>query len=103
MDPMAAPVLAGRVLGPGGAPASDWAGVTYAVVALTVLLLAALGAILLARRYLFRGSPKSEDGFELQDIRRLLADGKISQEEYDHLKERMVSRLRARRGGHPGS
>ncbi len=102
MTGIAEPVLAGGVVGPGDASATHWAGAIYAVVALTFLLLAGFGATLLARRYLLRRPPASTDGFELHDIRKLLADGKISQEEYDHLKEQMVSRFAAGRPDQAG-
>ena len=93
MDPAAAPVGWGMVLGQGGDAASDWTGVIYAVVVLTVLLLAGFGAIMLARRYITRTPRRDDRGFELHQLRKLLADGKISQEEFDHLRNQLIRQI----------
>ncbi|GAG51382.1 unnamed protein product, partial [marine sediment metagenome] len=79
--------------------ASDWIGVVYAVVALIVLLLAGLGVMALARRYVLHRPQGKRDGLDLQKLRDLLADGKISQEEYNHLREQVIGRFRAARKG----
>jgi uncharacterized membrane protein len=93
MDPTAAPVGLGTVLGQGGGGAGDWTGVMYAVVVLTVLLLAGFGAIVLARRYITRTPRRDDRGFELHQLRKLLADGTISQEEFDHLRNQLIRQI----------
>jgi hypothetical protein len=91
----AACVRVGSTLAKIGPTPSDWSSVVYGVVALTLLLLIGAIAIMAARRLFFRPPASEEDTFSLHGIRQLLADGKISQEEYEHLRKQLINRFRA--------
>lgn len=79
------------------AQASDFGSILWASLALIVLCIVGFFAVATLRRRLRDDDAAAPGGgFTLDDLRRLQAEGKMSQEEFDRAKHQMVAAMKAR-------
>lgn len=90
------PVPALGALGPAQVGRTGWSDVLMWVLVLGGAVLVLGAVVLLVRRWALGRPGRGSQPWSLADLRRLHAEGKLSDEEYEHLRAQVIAELGAR-------